>query len=102
MLGMSEEEAYKITVTLSRKAFATLEWLKEMSGFGSRGRTIEEAILTIWDLAEFNEGFTQTYLKVTKEGGTPDFSLMNSYYIVNMTKLARFGSPSEYRKRFEK
>lgn len=96
------EEGYKLTITLSKKALVTLETLKEMSGFGSRGRTIEEAILTIWDMAEILDSFNQAYLKASKSGKQISVNMLNSYYITQLAKLARFGSPSEFRKKAEK
>ena len=102
MLEMSEEEEYKVTVTLSRKGLTTLDLLKEMSGFGSRGRTMEEAILTIWELADINEAFLKEYLDMAKSGKTLDATLLFPYIVSVQTKLSRFGSPSEYRERFKK
>ena len=99
---MSKEEEYKLTITLSRKALATLDWLKEMSGFGSRGRTIEEAILAIWDLADNVESWMSAYLKRVQEGKSLDFAHLYPFLVNVSTKLARFGSPSEYRERFKK
>lgn len=49
----SEEE--KITITLSRRGLDALDKLKESSGFGSRGRTVEEALLAIEDVLRVNE-----------------------------------------------
>ena len=99
---MSKEEEYKLTITLSKKALMTLDWLKEMSGFGSRGRTIEEAILTIWDVADSVEVWVSAYLKMVEEGKTLDFSSVFPFMVSMSSKLARFGSPSEYRKRLKK
>ncbi len=45
----------KLTVELSGRALETLDRLMKDSGFGSRGRTIEEAILAIDDLSTLAE-----------------------------------------------
>src|SRR2546425_1042081 len=41
----------KLTIDLSGRALDTLERLMQSSGFGSRGRTIEEAILATDELS---------------------------------------------------
>lgn len=98
MSKLSEEE-YKITVTLSRKGLTTLDKLKDTSGFGSRGRTIEEAIITVWELADISEGFIAKYIEMTKSGALLDFNTLFPYMVFVQTKLSRFGSPSSLKKK---
>ena len=91
---MSEEE-YKITVTLSRKGLATLDSLKETSGFGSRGRTIEEAILSINEIAELSKHvFSQYAADVQKQGKMGEATQLSiaGWFVVVMTKITRFTS----------
>lgn len=94
---MSEEEEYKITVSLSRKGLKTLDMLKETSGFGSRGRTIEEAILTINELTEACKPVFAQYIadmqsrgKVRDETG---YAILGWFTIV-IAKISRFISTS--------
>jgi hypothetical protein len=89
---MSEEE-YKITVTLSRKGLATLDSLKETSGFGSRGRTIEEAILTVNEITELSKQvFSQYAADMQKQGKISEATQLSvlGWFVVVITKLTRF------------
>lgn len=92
---MSEEKEYKITVSLSRKGLSTLDRLKETSGFGSRGRTIEEAILTINELTESGKPvFSQFAIDMQKQGAISQSTQMSmvGWYTVVLAKLTRFMS----------
>lgn len=90
---MGEEEEYKITVSLSRKGITTLDTLKETSGFGSRGRTIEEAILTINELTESSKSIFGQYLadmqSKGKVGDETGFAIIG-WFLVAIAKIARF------------
>jgi len=90
---MSEEEEYKITVSLSRKGLKTLDMLKETSGFGSRGRTIEEAILTINELTELSKTvFSQYVADMQSSGQVRNETAISivGWFTVVITKLSRF------------
>ena len=90
---LSEEGEFKITVSLSRKGLETLDQLKEASGFGSRGRTIEEAILTISEITEMSKGLLSQYaLDMQKQGKISDVTQASvvGWFVVVITKLARF------------
>jgi len=63
-----ETEETKITIRLSKKALSTLDMLKEESGFGSRGRTIEETILAINDIKNWLKIYAQIAAQSAKEG----------------------------------
>ena len=94
-----EEEEYKITVSLSRKGLKTLDMLKETSGFGSRGRTIEEAILTISELTASSQSVFGQYLSDMKSGGTVSnqtgYSIIG-WFVIAIAKISRFISlPAE-------
>lgn len=95
---MSKEEEYKITVTLSKKGLTTLDLIKETSGFGSRGRVIEEAILSIWDLVKISETFLKAYVDMSESGKTLDAFILFPYIVSMQTKLSRFGSASSIKK----
>ncbi|MFQ5871811.1 MAG: hypothetical protein ACE5IB_06610 [Candidatus Geothermarchaeales archaeon] len=90
MANGSMQEGTKITVELSRKGLQALDALKETSGYGSRGRTIEEAVITIAELV----GMTYTITEMLKD---PERSQsiapqgVLSLLMVFLTKLARFG-----------
>jgi hypothetical protein len=90
---MSTEEEYKITVSLSRKGLTTLDMLKETSGFGSRGRTIEEAILTINELTESSKTVFAQYVADMQAVGKPRqetaFGIVG-WFVVVIAKIARF------------
>jgi len=48
---MTDQEGYeRLNILVSKRALSVLDLLKESSGFGSRGRTVEEALLTLYDL----------------------------------------------------
>jgi hypothetical protein len=90
---LSEEGEFKITVSLSRKGLATLDSLKETSGFGSRGRTIEEAILTVSEITEFSKQvFSQYTADMQKHGKISDATQLSvlGWFVVVITKLSRF------------
>jgi hypothetical protein len=90
------EEGYKITVSLSEKGLLTLDKLKLQSGFGSRGRTIEEAILSVNELIELGKQlFSQYTTDLQTQGMTTDATKVAvlGWFIVALTKLSRF-SPS--------
>lgn len=90
---MSAEEEYKITVSLSRKGLTTLDTLKETSGFGSRGRTIEEAILTIHELTESSKTvFAQYITDMQTKGKVRDETTFGiiGWFVVAIAKIARF------------
>jgi hypothetical protein len=92
---LSEDEEYKITVSLSRKGLSTLDKLKETSGYGSRGRTIEEAVLTINELTESGKAvFLQFSADLQKQGvlsqGTQ--ASMAGWFTIVIAKLTRFMS----------
>jgi metal-responsive CopG/Arc/MetJ family transcriptional regulator len=90
---MSEEEEYKITVSLSRKGMNALDSLKETSGFGSRGRTIEEAVLTVSEITEMaKQVFVQYSIDMQKQGkvGEATAASIIGWFTVAVTKLTRF------------
>lgn|GEM_PF-7101090 len=90
---MSEDEEYKITVSLSRKGLSTLDRLKETSGFGSRGRTIEEAILTVSEITEMTtQVFSQYAFDMQKQGKIDENTKLSivGWFTVVMAKLTRF------------
>jgi len=90
---MSTEEEYKITVSLSRKGLTTLDMLKETSGFGSRGRTIEEAILTINELTEQSKSlFSQYIADMQSKGKVGDGTAFGiiGWFVVVISKISRF------------
>jgi metal-responsive CopG/Arc/MetJ family transcriptional regulator len=90
---LSEEGEFKITVTLSKKGLATLDSLKETSGFGSRGRTIEEAILTVNEITEVSKQlFSQYTTDMQKQGKLSNETQMAvvGWFFVILTKLSRF------------
>jgi len=48
---MTDQEGYeRLNILVSKRGLSVLDLLKESSGFGSRGRTVEEALLTLYDL----------------------------------------------------
>jgi hypothetical protein len=90
---LPEEGEFKITVSLSRKGLATLDSLKETSGYGSRGRTIEEAILSINEITELSKQvFSQYTADMQKQGKPSDATQLSigGWFIVVVTKLSRF------------
>ena len=90
---MSEEEEYKITVSLSRKGIQTLDRLKETSGYGSRGRTIEEAIISVYELTETARPvFTQFAADMQSRGAVSQTTGANiaGWFVVVIAKLTRF------------
>jgi hypothetical protein len=92
---LSEEEEYKITVSLSRKGLSALDRLKETSGFGSRGRTIEEAILSINELTEAGKPiFSQFAIDMQRQGALTQNTQasVTGWFTVVIAKLARFMS----------
>ena len=92
---LSEEEEYKITVSLSRKGIQTLDMLKETSGFGSRGRTIEEAIISVYELTEMGKPlFLQVGTEMQKQGAMSQMTQASvaGWFIMVMAKLTRFMS----------
>ena len=91
--NMSQDEEFKITVSLSKKGLAALDSLKETSGFGSRGRTIEEAILTVNEIAEISKPiFSQYTADVQKQGKVSESTQLSAlvYFVIIMTKISRF------------
>jgi len=91
---LSEEE-YKITVTLSRKGLDTLDTLKEKSGFGSRGRTIEEAILSVSEIVEMSKQLFSQYTTDLQTQSTMTETTkiaILGWFIVALTKLSRFST----------
>lgn len=92
---MSEEEEYKITVSLSKKGLNNLDRLKETSGYGSRGRTIEEAVLTISELTESGKPvFSQFAADMQRQGAISQNTQMSmvGWYTIVIAKLTRFMS----------
>jgi hypothetical protein len=92
---LSEEGEFKITVSLSKKGLATLDSLKETSGFGSRGRTIEEAILSVSEITELSKQvFSQYAADMQKQGRISDSTQLSvlGWFVVVITKLSRFMS----------
>lgn len=93
MLEKLSEEEYKITVSLSRKGLNTLDSLKETSGFGSRGRTIEEAILTINEITDIAKTiFSQYAADMQNKGVVSDVTQKSivGWFAIVLTKLSRF------------
>ena len=91
---MSEEE-YKITVSLSEKGLLTLDRLKLQSGFGSRGRTIEEAILSVSELIELSKQLFSNYTTdLQTQGMTTEATKVAiiGWFIIALTKLSRFST----------
>jgi len=86
-----EEEEAKITIRLSKKALSTLDALKEESGFGSRGRTIEETILSINDIREWLKLYVQIAAQSVKEGKTVSSDAMSSIWLQIIQIISRFG-----------
>jgi hypothetical protein len=92
---MSTEEEYKITVSLSRKGLNILDTLKETSGFGSRGRTIEEAIISVYELTEMGKPlFLQVGTEMQKQGAISPLTQASiaGWFVIVMAKLTRFMS----------
>lgn len=92
---MSAEEEQKITITLSKKGLETLDELKEMSGFGSRGRTVEEAVLAIKDFTVWIKFYSQAIAKLDE---TKKFDYSKGFFslLLQATQiLSRFGYPRE-------
>jgi len=90
---LSEEGEFKITVSLSKKGLTTLDQLKETSGYGSRGRTIEEAILSISEITEMSKQvFSQYALDMQNRGKISDTTQISivGWFAVVIAKLARF------------
>jgi hypothetical protein len=95
LVGRLSEEEYKITVSLSRKGLNTLDALKESSGFGSRGRTIEEAILIVSEITEMGKQvFPQYTLDMQKQGKVSEATQLSifGWFAVVIIKLTRFMS----------
>jgi hypothetical protein len=93
MVCRLSEEEYKITVSLSRKGLSALDILKETSGFGSRGRTIEEAVLTINELTEMAKPvLAQFAIDMQKQGAVSQNTQasMIGWYTIVIAKLTRF------------
>jgi len=90
---LSEEGEFKITVSLSKKGLATLDSLKETSGFGSRGRAIEEAILSVSEITELSKHvFSQYAVDMQKQGKISEATQLSvlGWFVVVITKLSRF------------
>jgi hypothetical protein len=90
---LSEEEEYKITVSLSKKGLSNLDRLKETSGYGSRGRTIEEAVLTINELTQTGKVvFSQFSADMQRQGALSQNTQasMAGWFTVVIAKLTRF------------
>jgi hypothetical protein len=91
---LSEEEGeFKITVSLSRKGLTTLDNLKETSGYGSRGRTIEEAILSVNEITELSKQvFFRYAADMQKEGKISDATQLTivGWFVIVLNKLSRF------------
>lgn len=91
--NISDGEDFKITVSLSKKALAALDRLKETSGYGSRGRTIEEAVLTVDEMIAMSKQlFSQYTADVRKQGGAGEAlkTSVLAWFVVVLTKLSRF------------
>jgi len=86
-----EAEETKITIRLSKKALSTLDVLKEESGFGSRGRTIEETILAINDIREWLKVYVQAAAQSAKEGKTLGSDALGAIWLQIIQILSRFG-----------
>lgn len=86
-----EAEEAKITIRLSKKALTTLDVLKEESGFGSRGRTIEESILAVNDIREWLKLYLQVVAQSVKEGKTLGSDVMGSIWLQIIQIISRFG-----------
>lgn len=88
----------KLTIKLSKKAMDTLTALTESSGFGSKGRTIEEAILAIDDLTRFGDTvfpvLAQTAQKPPQEQAVFLLTSFNSMFAYFVATLARFRKPT--------
>lgn len=88
---IEEGEEAKITIRLSKKALSTLDKLKEESGFGSRGRTIEEAILAIDDIRDWSKAYVQIMMQSVKEGKTVASDKMLTIWLQVIQVISRFG-----------
>ncbi len=87
----------KLTITLSGRALDTLNHLMESSGFGSRGRTIEEAILAVDDLTRLGDQLlpliVQTSQKPSQEQAVSMINTMNSFIVYYIATTSRFRKP---------
>lgn len=82
-------------MSLSEKGLLSLDKLKLQSGFGSRGRTIEEAILSVSELVELSKQlFSQYTTDLQKQGMTTEETkaLIIGWFVIALTKLSRFST----------
>jgi len=86
-----EAEETKITIRLSKKALLTIDVLKEESGFGSRGRTIEETILAVNDIREWLKVYAQIAAQSAKEGKVLDSNAASPILLQIVQIVSRFG-----------
>lgn len=94
---MVKEDEAKLTITLSKKAIDTLDLLAQTSGFSSRGRTIEEAVLTIDDLRKLAKQVSDeirigAYRKPSGEELDRKLFFLNSFTTLFLSQISRFMS----------
>lgn len=86
----AEEAPERLNILLSRRALAQLDLLKEASGFGSRGRTIEEAIMTVYDLGATYRTILNLVNKAEERGHPISSETWLVVVAELMAKLGRF------------
>ena len=88
---MSHEEGYeRLNILISRRALSALDLLKECSGFGSRGRTIEEALLTLQDLGATYRTIVSIVNKAAEKGQPTSADTWLVVITELVSKLGRF------------
>ncbi len=87
----------KLTIDLSGRAQETLERLMESSGFGSRGRTIEEAILAVDELSRLADLLSRllpnTSGTLTPEQSTKLMIAIQTFVTYYVATISRFRKP---------
>ena len=86
----TEEGPERLNILLSRRALAQLDLLKNASGFGSRGRTVEEAILTVYDLGATYRTILDLVNKAAERGQPTSSETWLIVVAELMAKLGRF------------
>jgi hypothetical protein len=87
----------KLTIELSGRALDTLERLMKSSGFGSRGRTIEEAILATDELSRLADLLSNllpnTAGTMTPEQSTRLIMAIQTFMTYYVATISRFRKP---------
>lgn len=88
---MAHENGYdRLNILVSKRALSVLDLLKECSGFGSRGRTIEEALLTIHDLGATYRTIVSIVNKAAEKGQPTSADTWLVVITELVSKLGRF------------